>query len=147
MLKCGFNLKTQTKFASAIAWRESVLSELTPIVWCRHRGKAECSPTAVATEDLHSQCAHPSLPQHSSLPSLPQHQPPAPFCLMFLLKCSCFLLPLYISLMLKRFCQPTIIFLPFCFNIVLPSLLSPFILWMALTLYTTFHHCLYFVFI
>lgn len=85
MLKCGFNLKTQTKFALAIAWRESVLSELTPIVWCQHRGKAECSPTAVATEDLHSQCAHPSVPQHSSLPSVPQHQhqPPVPFCLMF----------------------------------------------------------------
>lgn len=74
--------------------------ELTPIVWC-HRGKADCSPTAVANEVLHSPCAQPPLPQHQLLPPLPQCsslpsvpwnqllpltapvQLPAPFCLMF----------------------------------------------------------------
>lgn len=108
-------------------------------MWCCHRGKAECSPTAVANEDLPS----PSLPQHHL-------QPPSPFCLMF---------PAQVQLLLAStiyFSYAQTVLPPH--NYVSPILFQysfdfpPFSLHsvrkpVALPLYTTFHHCLFCLYI
>lgn len=146
MLKCGLTWKCRSSLLGH--WLERMNLEWADTNCVVSQGQSRlllysCSQWRSAF----STCPSPTAPAPTAAPTAPA---PAPCPLLSYIPCSsaavsC--LHYTFLFMLKMFCRPTIIFLPLCFNIVLTSLLSPFILWMALTLYTNFHPCLYFVFI